>query len=145
MVYLDVSASAGETTARDSRSWHDTTVRDRWAGPDVASSRRAPPGAAWLDASRDRTLLKPAGAGLAGLMLGSVAGGDRDLLVARFQTVVLTRSPYSTKCFRASAAAKFGAARDAIGAATRREDDKRARAETQGATVTKLGCIPAKW
>jgi len=25
-------------------------------------------------------VLKPAGAGLAGLMLGSVAGGDRDLL-----------------------------------------------------------------
>jgi hypothetical protein len=68
----------------------ETTVRDRLARPDFACSRKAPPGAVCLDASRDRSLLKPAGAGLAGLLLGSVAGEDRDLLVPRFLTVVLT-------------------------------------------------------
>jgi hypothetical protein len=77
-------------------------------------------------------------------MLGSVAGGDRDLLVARFQTVVLTRSPYSTKCFRASGAAKFGAARDAIGDATRWENDSVLAPKPEHATVTELGCIPGK-
>jgi hypothetical protein len=45
-----------------------------------------------LDESRDRTLLKPAGARLAGLVLGLVAGGD--LLVTRFLTVVLGWVPF---------------------------------------------------
>jgi hypothetical protein len=57
---------------------------------------------------------------------------------------VLTRSPYSTKRFRASGAAKFGAARDAIGDATRWENDSVLAPKPEHATVTELGCIPAK-